>query len=210
MHCFIIAGSPETSKSFIKSIINSDFVICADRGYAFAKAAGITPKLIVGDFDSCREELPDNCEIVTLPVEKDDTDTARAVDLALERGFDEITILGAVGGRLDHSLANLCLLSYISSKGGRGELLSEKERIVYLTKGEYSFDSLKGLTFSLFPFGCPEVEVEYFGAKYSDGIYCLTGEKPQGVSNIFSENHSVIRIYRGAAVLIINMSDAFL
>ena len=210
MHCFIIAGSPEASVSFIKSKINSDFVICADRGYSFAKAAGISPNLIVGDFDSCKGELPDDCEIVTLPTEKDDTDTAHAVGLALERGYDEITILGAVGGRLDHSLANLCLLAHISSKGGRGELLSEKERIVYLAPGEHSFDSLTGRTFSLFPFGCPEVEVEYLGAKYSDGIYCLTSEKPQGVSNIFSENYSIIRIYRGSAVLIINTSDAFL
>ena len=210
MHCFIIAGSPEASVSFIKSKINSNFVICADRGYAFAKAAGISPSLIVGDFDSCGLELPDNCEVVTLPTEKDDTDTAHAVDLALERGYDEITILGAIGGRLDHSLANLCLLEYISSRGGRGELLSEKERIVYLKEGEYSFDSLKGLTFSLFPFGCSQVVVEYIGAKYSDGVYCLTNKKPQGVSNIFSENHSEVKIYRGAAVLIINTSDAFL
>ena len=210
MHCFIIAGSPEASPEFIKGTVSGGFVICADRGYTYAKAAEIKPNLIVGDFDSYGEKLPDHCEIVKLPTEKDDTDTMRAVKLAFDRGFKKFTILGAIGGRLDHSFANLCALAYISSRGGSGELLSEREKIVYLTQGEHSFDSLSGLTFSLFPFGCAEVEVEYFGAKYSSGVYRLSSENPQGVSNIFTENRSIIKIHRGNAVVIINMSDEYL
>lgn len=100
-------------------------MICADRGWNFAKQAGITPNLVVGDFDSEPDVLFPNCETVRLIPEKDDTDR-RPSDLALEKRFDEIAILGALGGRFDHSFANVAVLSYIHEHGSKGVLLSEK------------------------------------------------------------------------------------
>ena len=97
MRCVIIAGSPDTNSDFLSEVIKpDDYVICADRGCNFAKQAGITPNLVVGDFDSEPDVLFPNCETVRLIPEKDDTDTMHSVDLALEKRFDEIAILGAV------------------------------------------------------------------------------------------------------------------
>ena len=102
MRCVIIAGSPDTNSDFLSEVIKpDDYVICADRGCNFAKQAGITPNLVVGDFDSEPDVLFPNCETVRLIPEKDDTDTMHSVDLALEKRFDEIAILGALGGRFD-------------------------------------------------------------------------------------------------------------
>ena len=96
MRCVIIAGSPDTNSDFLSEVIKpDDYVICADRGCNFAKQAGITPNLVVGDFDSEPDVLFPNCETVRLIPEKDDTDTMHSVDLALEKRFDEIAILGA-------------------------------------------------------------------------------------------------------------------
>ena len=128
MRCVIISGSPETNPDFIKQAVKpDDYVICADRGYEFASLAGVEPNLIVGDFDSYKEKISASCEIVKLNPHKDDTDTIHSIDLAFEKGFTNFLLLGALGGRTDHTFANITSLLYIADKGGRGVLLSEKE-----------------------------------------------------------------------------------
>lgn len=205
MRCVIISGSPDTDINFIKQTIrHSDYVICADKGYLFAKEAEITPNLIVGDFDSYIGKLPDACEIITLNSEKDDTDTAHCVELALKKGFDEIIILGACGGRLDHTLANLSTLLHIESCGAKGVLLSENEKILMLKAGEYSFKNLCGKTFSLFPFGCKSVCVSYCGVKYPLDSFVVSCDTSLGTSNIFTSDDSKIKINDGNAIVIIN------
>ena len=210
MHCVIIAGSPETNSKFIKSTVReNDFVICADKGYHYAKNAGITPNIVVGDFDSLNDSITDKCEIITLNPIKDDTDTIHSIDIAIERGYTEFTIIGALGGRIDHSFANISALEYIHKKGASGVLLSEKERVEYLTQGEYSY-SYNGKTFSLFPFGCNEVCVSYEGVFYPLDKYTIKSFIPLGVSNVFTEEKSKINIYDGNAILIINLSKEYI
>ena len=87
MRCVIISGSPDTNVEEIKSLCTSDdFIVCADSGYSFAKKAGLTPNLIIGDFDSLKEELPQNTEVVKLNTHKDDTDTEHCVMECIRRG----------------------------------------------------------------------------------------------------------------------------
>ena len=208
MRCVIIAGSPDTNSDFLSEVIKpDDYVICADRGCNFAKQAGITPNLVVGDFDSEPDVLFPNCETVRLIPEKDDTDTMLSVDLALEKRFDEIAILGALGGRFDHSFANVAVLSYIHEHGSKGVLLSEKEKIEFLPVGHYEYKNFKGKTFSLFPFGCPSVCVSYSGTKYPLEKYCVSSSVTLGVSNVFTSDMTTIDIYDGNAILIINLID---
>ena len=104
--CYIFAGSPEAKCSGVE-FDSSRYVICADGGYILAKKMGIEPDVIIGDFDTYKSRLPENCEIIRHPEEKDDTDTMLAVKLALNRGFKHIVICGAIGGRLDHTMANI-------------------------------------------------------------------------------------------------------
>ena len=208
MRCVIIAGSPDTNSDFLSEVIKpDDYVICADRGCDFAKQAGITPNLVVGDFDSEPDVLFPNCETVRLIPEKDDTDTMHSVDLALEKGFDEIAILGALGGRFDHSFANVAVLSYIHEHGSKGVLLSENEKIEFLPVGHYEYKNFKGKTFSLFPFGCPSVCVSYSGTKYPLEKYYVSSSVTLGVSNVFTSDMTTIDIYDGNAILIINLTD---
>ena len=208
MRCVIIAGQPDTNSDFLSEVIKpDDYVICADRGCDFAKQAGITPNLVVGDFDSEPKVLFPNCETVRLIPEKDDTDTMHSVELALDKKFDEIVILGALGGRFDHSFANVAVLSYIHEHGSKGVLLSENEKIEFLPVGHYEYENLKGKTFSLFPFGCPSVCVSYSGTKYPLDKYYVSSSVTLGVSNVFTSNMATIDIYDGNAILIINLKD---
>ena len=90
--CVIIAGSPDADAATIKTAVRGgDFIMCADRGYATAKAAGLVPDVVIGDFDSYGGELPSDCEVIRLCPEKDDTDTMHCVTTALERGFRDLS-----------------------------------------------------------------------------------------------------------------------
>ena len=211
MRCVIISGSPETNPDFIKQAVKpDDYVICADRGYEFASLAGVEPNLIVGDFDSYKEKISASCEIVKLNPRKDDTDTIHSIDLAFEKGFTDFILLGALGGRTDHTFANITSLLYIADKGGRGVLLSEKERIELLNKGEYFYEKYCGKTFSLFPFGCESVCVSYRGVEYPLERYNLKSSVPLGISNVFTSEKSKIKIYDGNAILIINLKEEYI
>ena len=119
MKCYIIAGAPSPDIEFIRNEIPQNaFVLCADRGYSYAKAAGVSPSVIIGDFDSCADALPDTAETITLQREKLYTDTVHCIDNALQKGYDEMVVLAATGGRLDHTVANLYALEYAGSRGG--------------------------------------------------------------------------------------------
>ena len=115
MRCVIISGSPDTSVEEIKTLCtDDDFIVCADSGYTFARKAGLNPDLIIGDFDSLEEELPTDTEVVKLNTVKDDTDTEHCVMECIRRGYKDFLLLGSVGGRTDHTFANIAILSFLS------------------------------------------------------------------------------------------------
>ena len=111
-----------------------DFVIAADGGYAALQALGVTADLVVGDFDSLGY-VPQAEEVVQHPVMKDDTDMMLAVKLGLDRGYRNFVLTGSVGGRLDHTLANLQTLMYLAQQGARGMLYGEGTVITVLKDG---------------------------------------------------------------------------
>ena len=190
MRCVIIAGSPDAEINFIaEQVKDCNYLICADKGYEYAKKAGIKPDLIVGDFDSYSGELPDDCEIIKLNSHKDDTDLLHCIGVALSRGYDDFLILAATGGRFDHTFANISTLMYLDKKG---------------EKGEYKINDCKGKTFSVFPFACESVNVTYIGAEYSADNLVLTAEDAMGVSNIFTTDKAAVKINYGNAIFILN------
>ena len=136
----------------------NDLIIAADSGYNNASRLGVRPGLLLGDLDSidrgalAPDEL-EHIEKIIVPAIKDDTDTQLAVDTALERGADEIIIIGGLGGRLDHTLSTVFLLEYIKDKGARGVITDGRNRVRIMESGEeltikrgYKYLSLVGLT----------------------------------------------------------------
>ena len=205
MRCVIISGSPDCDVAFVKSQIRKDdCVICADKGYQYAVQAEIKPDVVVGDFDSCDIDVNGEYEIIKLKPRKDDTDTMHAVDVALEKGYDDFLLLGATGGRFDHTFANVSLLQYIHCKGASGIISSENEVIEYISTGKKVFENLNGITFSVFPFGCSEVCLSITGAEYPLKKGILKSSFPMGISNVFNSNLSTIEIYDGNAIVILN------
>ena len=105
--CVIIGGAGIRNYQAVWDYLNpDDFNIFCDSGLRHLDALGVKPHLVVGDFDSHANPNM-NVETIELPREKDDTDTVLAAKEAVKRGFDEFLLLGAAGGRLDHTLGNV-------------------------------------------------------------------------------------------------------
>ena len=124
MTAYILTGGNVWLKNLKTTPEKEDIVIAADSGYKNAKALGLAVDIIIGDMDSINR-VPEtgNMEIIRLPEEKDLTDTQAAVALAIDRGADDICIIGGIGSRLDHTLSNVSILEdiegYYSAPLGR-------------------------------------------------------------------------------------------
>ena len=131
-HCMIISGAPVAGAL---PIIKNEYVIACDAGVGHAAKVGVKPDLLVGDFDTYQEALPEGIPVLTAPAEKDDTDTMMAVRYALEQGFERIRICAALGGRLDHSIGNLSAAAYVAERLGSCEVYGAGERAILLYNG---------------------------------------------------------------------------
>lgn len=185
-----------------------DRVIAADGGVAHALALGLRPDRVVGDFDSLpRERWPEvkrlGAEVVRVPREKDETDTELAIRTALAWGCTEIVLVGGVGSRLDHSLANLFLLASLPP-GVRGRLLDERNEIRFLRSGEeIQLPARPGAYLSLVPL-TPEVTgVEAAGVRWPLQGARLTWSASLGVSNEFTAPEARIRVGKGCLAVVV-------
>lgn len=198
--CWIFGGAPVNGDH--KIIPPSDaYLIAADSGFSLLKRMGLMPDLVLGDFDSLTEDKPTGCEILTAAAEKDDTDTMLAVKTALSRGYSDITISGSIGGRLDHTFANIQSLAYIVDNGGSGRLVGESDTAEIFGVGEYRFRKNESMYFSVFSYS-EEAVVTTKGTKYDLDSYRLTSSFPLGVSNEILSSECILKIEKGRVLII--------
>ena len=197
MICVIVASMPEKDLF----IPDGSYVIAADKGVLQLRAKGVEPDLVVGDFDSLGY-VPEARELVRHPVEKDDTDMMLAVREGLRRGFREYILYGGLGGRLDHTLANLQTLGFLAAHGARGLLYGEGTAVTLLQNGAMRFPASVQGTFSVFCFGDKAAGVTETGLYYPLENASLTNTFPLGVSNAFCEKDSSISVKKGKLLLL--------
>ncbi len=202
--CVIIGSAPSGEDNVFQEIDwKNSFVICADGGLDLAISKNIVPNLIIGDFDSVQSELPNEIETIQLQVEKDDTDTMAAIRVGLQRGFREFVLLGALGGRFDHSYANLCALQYLAGQGCKAMMAGQGCRVFLLNGGRLTLSMLKGKTVSVFPFGTASCTVSYDGLKYPLTETRLFSDYALGVSNVILTDEAKIMVHDGSALIIV-------
>ena len=199
--CVIIAGGDVTGTI---DIPEDAYVICADCGLRHAHAQGIVPDLILGDFDSYTEALPEGIPVLRLPVEKDVTDTFRAVQYGEEQGIGHFHIYGAFGGaRIDHSIANLQMLRYLYERG-EGAVLYHGSTTVSMQYGRgitFRYPRFRG-DFSLFALTQACTDVTIRGCKYNAEGITLRDSFPLGVSNTITEENAEITVGDGALLVV--------
>ena len=207
MKCFIFCAGEIKSYDWLKNIdFQNSFIICADGGQKHLEILGTVPDVWMGDGDSLKKDEPIAKKIVKVPAKKDNTDTDLAVIYAIENGFKDITIIGALGGRFDHEFSHICLLKKILDNGGEGEILDEKN---YITLKNKSFViSSNGMKYaSFFPFGG---DVRNFSVKNmlyeAEGITLHSGEV-QASSNQFLDEKPARITFDNGLVLVVCSDD---
>lgn len=204
--CMIIGAAPiEDEAVFREFPPEKYFVICADAGYETASKFGITPDLIVGDFDSAKALPRKNRKVLALPVEKDVTDTMYAVIKGLAKGFRSFVLLGCLGGqRFDHSLANIEVLYYLLQHSGRAVMADSHTKVFLIAESRLRLTEMKGATVSVFPYGTGSCNVTYQGLQYPlTRADLTTGGMLMGVSNCVVEDAAEIRVNRGVALVVV-------
>ena len=123
--CVIVGGAGIKEYGRVQAALRPDdvFVFC-DCGLKHMDALGVKPDLIVGDFDSHENPRMD-AETIVLPREKDDTDTVFATREMMKRGFDDFLLIGVIGARLDHTLANVSILLMLDTAGKQAKAIDD-------------------------------------------------------------------------------------
>lgn len=201
--CLIISGAPECY--FPVSFTRADYVIACDAGYVHAQRADIVPDVIIGDFDSYTGDLPGGVEIIRTKPEKDDTDTMMALKLAIRRGYRRIMLVGALGGRVDHMLANISLVAFAAEKGADLQIVDGHHQIFAVRNGRRRVPRSTWRNLSVFAFDTECKGVTLRGVKYPLENAVLTNTFALGVSNEFTEDVAEISVESG--ILIVVLSD---
>lgn len=174
--CYIVGAAPECA-SF--SPAAGDLVIAADGGQHALARMGITPQLIVGDFDS--SHAPEGIPFIKHPVEKDDTDTALAIREGAKRGYRTFALFGCTGGRPDHAFGAVQTALGATRDGYRVYLVGEGMIATVLVNGSLCFRALGKV--SVFSLSDKSHGVTLTGLKYPLSDATLTNAFPLGVSN---------------------------
>lgn len=187
------------------NLSEEDFVIAADGGYDHLVSMGLRADVALGDFDSITSyEVWDDpgCEKITYPPEKDDTDMLLALKLGLSKGYREFVIYGGLGGRLDHSLANMQALTFLAEQGVRGTLYHEDYAITVIHND--SFILPKDITgyVSVFSLSDTSHNVTIRGLKYEVEGITLTNAHPLGVSNEATGKKGFISTENGTLLIL--------
>ena len=185
----------------------SDFILAADGGLIHLQKLGITPHGIIGDFDSLGY-IPEGAQV--FPVEKDDTDSMLAVRKGLQLGYRRFEIYGALDGeRLDHTIANLQTLAFISGQGAVGYLIGLRYMVTTVRNGSIRFASGATGIVSVFCLGKDAAGVSLRGLKYPLENGNLTGNFPLGVSNHFTKDAAAITVRDGTITVLYDIENGF-
>ena len=207
MKTLIISGGNVT-KEILKDVLENnsfDNIIAVDKGLEILDECKIEPNYIIGDFDSVNTRIVNrynNANIIKLNPEKDFTDTHMAIKLALEIKSSYIVILGAIGTRIDHTIANIHVLKECMERKIMCEIINENNKIMLINKSWYIDLDKKYKYVSLIPLTTNVTGVTLKGFKYLLKNATLTIGESVGVSNEQIEKKATIELKEGILICI--------
>ena len=197
--CYII-GACRTELPIQINKNDGDMVICADGGYNLIENKEEID-ILLGDFDSI-QDLPQCSNIIKYPVEKDDTDLFIAYKTAQKQGFTEYALYGGIGGRLDHTIANMQMLISMAKKTPTAFFIGDGVIITAIHNSSMVLPAKSEGIISVFCMGDTAEGVNIEGLKYSVKDGKLTNEFPLGVSNEFVGKKAKISVQQGTLIVV--------
>ena len=207
MRAVIVANGPLPQPPYPELRIGDEnLVICVDGGARNALALGILPHVPIGDMDSMEADLRghlqrEGCRFVQHPSRKDETDSELAVKYALAEGATELVLLAALGGRIDHTLANVMLLAIPELRGVEARVIDGSQEL-RLIEREIVFEGRPGDTVSLLPLAGDVVGIHTEGLEYGLSDGSLKFGAARGVSNVLVAPQASVKIGGGLLLLV--------
>ena len=200
--CVVVGGADIHDYARIRSRLRGDdYAVFCDSGLKHMAALGLKPGLILGDFDSYADPHMD-VETITLPTEKDDTDSVFAVKEALKRGFDDFLLIGAAGERLDHTLGNISILLFLDSLGKSAILIDDYSEME-IVSGRPAFVDGSFSYFSLLNISGTARGITVKNAKYPLDNAEITCEYQYGISNeVLPGKTALVTVREGRLLLV--------
>jgi len=206
---FIVAGGSLPEPHFLRERIlevKPDEVICADGGARHVLGLGLMPRMVIGDMDSLPQASLDElmaggCRILRHPCRKDETDTELALRYALDCNPDRIEIYAALGGRMDHALANISLL-VAAVKNGIETRIIDGATELFVVSGKTEIRGTPGEIVSLFPVTTEVTGIDLMGFEYPLRNAMMEIGKPYGVSNRLLGEKGTVSISTGYLLVV--------
>lgn len=206
----IVSGGEVNSENLIEILNKNEFhnIIASDRGLEVLDKCNIKPNFIIGDFDSINREILNKylndktINIKKLNPEKDYTDTHMALKLAMELESNEIIILGGIGTRIDHTIANMHILKEALEKNIECKIINQNNEIRLINKRTILKLDNKYKYISLIPLTTKVKGVTLKGFKYPLTMQALEIGHSIGVSNEQTEETAEISLEEGILILI--------
>lgn len=211
--CIVIcAGDLEISDIPVRE---EDFVIAADGGYLYCGIFGIEPDVIIGDLDSLEEKQVKQIEenytekegakkrLIRLSPMKDDTDTLAALRFGLSLGYEEFHLYGAMGGRLEHTIANIQCLLFLKNADARAYIWDGCMMMTVIQEESISFRQEMEGVLSVFAVGGTAKGVSEKGLKYELEDALLQPDFPVGISNEFIGKKAEISVAEGTLLVMV-------
>lgn len=194
--------------------------IAADGGINYLADLGLQPDIWIGDGDSLRiagtqenastrtcdlqQLIADiHTEVIKLPTHKDETDTLAAVRKGISLGYTQFHIYGGMGGRIDHTMANIKTLAYISSQNMTAYMFGCSDYMTVLENGEIGFSDKEQGYISVFSMSDVSNGITISGLEYEINNASLTSTDSIGVSNAFIGKKSSISVLDGRLLIML-------
>lgn len=197
--CYVVGAGENYGIDFCP--VPGDFVIAADAGLCYLERKGIRADLVIGDFDTLKR-IPEHPNAVVLSAEKDDTDILAAIREGIRAGYASFHIYCGTGGRIDHTIANLQVLAYLSANNMRGFLFDNDSVITAITNSRLCFEKIPWGYVSVFSCSEKAEGVTLCGLKYELNNGTLANTYPMGVSNEFINRESSISVNDGTLLIV--------
>ena len=201
--CALVAASDFNAEHFAACDAEGvfDYVIAVDAGFAHLESVGRAPDLALGDFDSLGY-VPKCKKVARHPAHKDKSDLELALDRAMNRKFTDLVVYGALGGRLDHTVANLQLLARYAEAGVDVTAIGPDYAARYVVGPDvYDLPALDQGTVSVFAMTPEAHGVIERGLEYSIDDETLGNRTTRGLSNELIGHEAAIAVEQGTLLV---------
>lgn len=205
MKTLIVASGKIDDLGLLETLLReSDFIVCADGGLDHLRKVDAIPDLVLGDLDSISQEglryIGDKkISLEKFPKMKDETDTELAIRYLIENAYDNITLTGVTGSRMDHTMANIFLLKDLKKRGISSKIVDDNNSI-YFEDSRMEFKKTDEYI-SIVPLKEDGIVISLEGFLYPLSKKQIDFGSTMCISNRIVEDLGIIEIHSGEALI---------